>query len=450
RVLHAQARGPFEYEAYRVKLWVAVEPSPLVAPTAASELATALTARTDLVFGAAWQVRGVAAPASLSQRILAGKLPLSSEEIAAVSAATLDEDKLIIIGVREADGVCRVVAQEFDCRSRSWSEPTERVALQPDNLVEAALSAVVEAFSPVVRIELVEGEKAQTRLRAGGLLTSDESPAALKAGQILQPVLRRNDRYGEAGKNSIQRLPFTFLQVSQRDGYRVSCDIHSGVRGAIGGRGARTEKFALLVRPQERGTRLTLRKRGPSASELVGYEVLTRKINSPAPPVLLGQSNLRGAIQIPLATEPIEFIYVRHGQQMLARVPVVPGLLPEQTISLTDDDPRLAAEGYFVAMQNSVMDLVARREVLAARIRARAEQNQWKEAKEMVPQLRALPSRAELLRQVELQQQRFRSDDKAVQAKVDKMFVELRKLLGKHLDPRLIDEVAAEISAGKQ
>src|SRR5690606_15206192 len=152
----------------------------------------------------------------------------------------------------------------------------------------------------------------------------------------------------------------------------------------------------------------------------------------------------------PLGEQPLQFVYVRHGSMTLARVPLVPGLMREQTLTLVNDDLRLLAESYFLAVQNNVMDLVARRELLAARIRLRVEEKDMTTAERMLVELRALTSRSELLRQIELQQATYETSDKRLQTKIDKMFAELRKLLARHLNPRLIDEVTEEVRAAKQ
>lgn len=445
-----QTNAPFEYDPYRVRLWIAVEPVPQLGLVESRDFARQLARRADSAFGATWQVLSEVAPPSISRRASLHPEQLTADDLFAADAKLADDDKCMLVALNATQEGYQLVARELDCRSRSWGEPVTQTFAQLDQATEIATHAICLAFAPVVRIEIVDGDKAVTRLRAGGLIVGDDSPAAIEAGALLQPVLRRNDRYGKAAGGAIQRLPFTYLQVTARQGYRVECDIHSGVRGAIGGRGARTEKLALLVRPQARGTRLVLMSKAKPPAPLVDYQILTRLPVSKNDPTPLGFSDSSGGIDIPLGKSPLQLVYVRHGQQMLARIPIVPGLVPRQTLSLTDDDPRLAAEGYFVSMQNNVMDVVARRELLAARIRARLEKRDFEKAQQMLQELRALTGRADLLRQVEQQQSRFAAGDKAVQNKVDKMFAELRKLLAKHLDPKLVDQVAAEINAAKK
>jgi hypothetical protein len=448
----AQVHAPYEYDPYRVLTWVAIDPQTHLPPAVSEQLAARLVQSADQVFGATWNVGGVACPPALARQVATSIDSLTLEQISGADPAVLVLDKMFLVAVTTNNsGGLRVGVRELDCRSRTFGEAVFQQASQPENVHGAALAAMTHAFAPVVRIELVEGMKAIVRLRAGGLLAGNEDcPAAISAGELLQPVVRRNDRRGEPRAGGIQRLPFTFLCVDKREGYRVECTIHSGVRNAVSGPSGRTERLALRVRPNERGTRLVLKSRGNPPGELVDYEVLTRPPQDKAAPTPLAETDLQGAVQLPLADQPLQLVYVRHGAQTLARVPIVPGLVPEQTITLNNDDLRLLAESYYLAVQNNLMDLVARREVLAARIRLRIENKDLTGAQTMLSELRSLASRADLLRQVESQQSDYASTEKAVQAKVDKMFGELRKLLAKHLDPKLIDQIAAELNAAKK
>ena len=447
---HAEERVAFEYDPYRVTIWVAADASAQVPLSLASELAWQLQRDTDQVFDAAWEVQSSVCPAPLQQRVAQQLEQLTVESLRAEQPELLDNDKLLLVACLASEtGGWRIGVRELDCRSRTFGEAVYRDVSQRENLPGAALSALVQAFAPIVRIELVDANKAVTRLRAGGLV-SDDSPAAVAAGELLQPVIRRNDRSGEPRAGGFQRLPFTFLEVQKREAHRVECLIHTGVRDAVAGRSGRTERLALRVRPDPRGTRLVLKALGEPGSPLVEYEVLTRAPRKEAELAPLGQSDWQGAIELPLGEQPLQFVYVRHGSMMLARVPIVPGLVREQTLTLVNDDLRLLAESYFLAVQNNVMDLVARRELLAARIRLRVEEKDLTTAERMLVELRALTSRSELLRQIELQQVSYETSDKRLQAKIDKMFAELRKLLARHLNPRLIDEVTEEVQAAKK
>ena len=63
----------------------------------------------------------------------------------------------------------------------------------------------------------------------------------------------------------------------------------------------------------------------------------------------------------------MRLIYVKHGAHLLARLPMVPGLATSEEAVLPSDDKRMETEAFVKGMESTVMDLVARREILRAR-----------------------------------------------------------------------------------
>ena len=126
-------------------------------------------------------------------------------------------------------------------------------------------------------------------------------------------------------------------------------------------------------------------------------------------------------------------------------VPVVAGLEPQVAVQVTDDAPRLFAEGYVKGLQNRVMDLVARRELYTARFRRHIQQKQFDQAKTLLETFRGLENRSDLARQLDQQAQRVKSSDRRVQAKIDQLFTDTRQLLLKFLDPRTSNQLADEL-----
>ena len=124
---------------------------------------------------------------------------------------------------------------------------------------------------------------------------------------------------------------------------------------------------------------------------------------------------------------------------------MVPGLEPELSAEMANDDQRLQAEGFVKGLQHRVMDLVARRELYKSRFRRYLKKKELDQAKTLLAQFRQLETRSDLTRQLDQQEQRITSPDRRVQAKIDKLFSDTRQLLGRFLDVRTANTLAEEL-----
>ena len=132
---------------------------------------------------------------------------------------------------------------------------------------------------------------------------------------------------------------------------------------------ASIEKLALCVRPWDETTELRLLTQGSAVRPLEGYEIFAKKPLPANPDVkntseLLGRTDWRGGILVPPGEQLLRLIYVKNGSHLLARLPIVPGHLTQLSVELPSDDKRLEAEAFVKGMESTVMDLVARREIV--------------------------------------------------------------------------------------
>jgi hypothetical protein len=259
------------------------------------------------------------------------------------------------------------------------------------------------------------------------------------------PIIRRNDRLGEPLANGIQQARWTFLTVAGRKGNQLQCQVASGMTSPLGGRSsARTLRLALLAKPRLDATDLAVVTEGDKPISLGGYEVYSKPPDS-EDAELLGVTDWRGRIRIAPKPNPLQILYIRNGGRLLARLPVVAGLEPLLTAVVTNDDPRLLAEGYVKGLQNRVMDLVARRELYTARFRRHLQKKEYDQAKTLLEEFRGLENRSDLARQLDQTAQRIKSPDRRVQAKIDQLFTDTRQLLLKFLDQRTTNVLADEL-----
>ncbi len=191
----------------------------------------------------------------------------------------------------------------------------------------------------------------------------------------------------------------------------------------------------------------------PGSEPLEGYAVFARppvaeEASASASSQRLGLTDWRGMLRIERDASPLRILYVKNGRQLLARLPLVPGAEPTQTMALPGDDERLEAEAFVRGMENRVMDLVARREILAARIRARIRDGKVAEARQYLEEAKRLPAKDdfEALLVSHRQSGATTGDPRQVQ-RIDQMLSGARILLARHLNPQLIVQLEREVEA---
>jgi hypothetical protein len=442
----ACGQAAWEYSPYQVRVWIVAAAEPQLPTAGQDELAVRLAARAEAIFKATWNVRVERPPAAIHGRLL-DRLEITAENLQALAPDVLRGDKLIVVRLMRASGLWTVEARELDCRTFSWGHVAGREAACAAGLPLATWDAVAEAFTPIARIETVDKMQVAARLRAAGLVVSPASRILVEKGMALRPVIRRNDRTGQpVAKGGIQAVPWTLLDVEGRSDSLLTCRTFSGYRLAIPARGGtRIERLALLVRPRFSATTLTLKSRGAQPRPLVGYEIFSKRPDSEEPE-RLGKSDWRGQIELPRGDGAIRLLLVKNGTQLLARLPIVLGQSEQLQADLVDDEGRLQAEGAVAALHSRALDLVARREILAARFRARLKEQKFTEAQALLDEFRRLESRADLSRALDEQQQFVEASDPLTQQRIDKIFGEARRLLTvKGLADDMVNTLAAEL-----
>jgi hypothetical protein len=447
----ALAQAAWEYSPYEAIVWLALEPVPQLPSSLVSALGDSIASRTLAMWDGVLHVQVDAPPPAL-QSILVNDLDTVTADAiaAAASREALDTDKLYLTAITYRAGTIVVRMRELDGRTRQLGPVVERTCATTDALALELSDALTECFTPLARIEQVDSQTIVARLRAAGLIGNPASPALIEPGMVLRPVIRRNDRTGLPAKGGIQPIPWSFLTVEKRQSALLECTLRSGYRAAIPARGgARIERMALLVRPQQKATTLFLRSRSDAEKPLVAYEV-HRRLKDGEKTELVGITDNRGSLVVPPGDGSLETLVVKNGRQLLARLPLVPGYEETLTARIVDDEGRLAAEGFVEALSSRVLDLVARREILAARIRSRIKEGKTREAQQLLDEFRRLETRTDLNRELDRFRQQVATNDKQTQQRIDRVFADAQKLLLlKPLSDELLTQLTREVTGAK-
>ncbi len=217
----AWAQDTWEYSPYRVCVWLAVCPSAELPPRVQQAILSELRSQAPVYAGATWRLEAERAPAALNSTLATTLEDLTVDRIAATGNEVFSADKLIFLTVAEDQGDFLLACRELDCQARSLSQVVHRRVLQRSRLARDCVAVVATTFSPLVRVEQSRGRHATARVRAGGLVRHEHCVSLVKLGDVLRPVIRRNDRRGEPKPGGIQEIDWTFLTV--RVNSRIIC-----------------------------------------------------------------------------------------------------------------------------------------------------------------------------------------------------------------------------------
>lgn len=442
---YAPAQTVWELQPYRVEIWLAVDPQLPGASKLRQELLRAVDEDLDRLVGDVWQweIRAVESPSL-------GRLLADAEwgkDLWPQHWVGLEHpDKAIVLSVaRSGEGFLRAAARELDLRSQSWGPPVRRTMYTKEAVLRGAFELLWEAFCPVARLNSLdlERQEAQLRLRAGGLFLRDSSLSLCPEGQVFRIFIRYNDRTGRATR--IVEVPFSYMYVHSSDETQLAAKLISGLRSPLSARRrGRIEQLFVATKPAVAETRLLLRDRRQPDRPLVAYGVFAQEVGG-SQLRYLGQTDADGAFVIPLAGSSLQVLWIKNGQVPLARLPLAIGTLPSVVAEIPSDDERLEAEGILMGVQQELLEVVTRRQLLMVRIRRLLELGQAERARQLFDELQSLRSRDDLRRYLITQRKRSVAREPATQKRIDQMFAKTEELLNVYLDPAPINELAAKL-----
>ncbi len=360
-------------------------------------------------------------------------------------------DKIYIARLKTKGTPPSVEVIELDTLMRHFGSVMTRDMISVGAVAESVGAAVRDAFSPIVRIDNAGQKSATGLVRASGLALDKNSPAHVRVGDVLEPLVRKDDRNGNP--ITIGPLDWAYLYVTEKKENMVEMDFFAGRMGGLQGRkNNRTHRMGVVVRPQLKDTMLRLHAKGKPNDPLIGYEIYDKELDSTSM-TFVGRTDWNGRLIVGKIDRPLRLLYVKNGGAVLARLPIVPGHHEISIADLAGDDMRLQAEAYIRGVQNAIIDLVAVRELFKARISMRIKEGKLKEADELLEMLRNEPSNEKIANDMGKKQTMFL---KAIgrnanqQRKVDEMFSTTRELLSKHINPKVVNDLeTALIEADK-
>ncbi|HEX4414113.1 MAG TPA: hypothetical protein VH107_10835, partial [Lacipirellulaceae bacterium] len=250
----------------------------------------------------------------------------------------------------------------------------------------------------------------------------------------------------------IAAVPWTYIQATADADKKtpLKFTIQSGSRHPFSARKqARTEQLALALRADRAPTTVHLQSRKSDTKPLAGFDVFTSGATA-QDAIHIGTSDLAGNVTVEATTSPIEMLLIKHGGQLLAKLPIAPGAEQRINVPLPDDDARLAAEERLGAVRENLIDIVARRNILTARVRQKIDKKDFKGAETLLRSLDELPNRSQFNLSLTTSARLIRSDDPRIQRRIDQMFQAAQTLATQFLNVKPISQLHDELREAQQ
>jgi len=436
----------WEERPYEIRAVLAIDAPGGLAQHLAAELPKYLKRRVNASIGPIWSFDIAIATGVLREHVLSKIITITEAD-----DISSDEDKLLFLTVHARADCFELTAREFDRYTQRWSTPIQTKCRQLQGLPEQLFTLAHRAVAPLARLELDSDDESRVRLSMRGASLARHQPDSFGAarGEIFLPILRRTARNGEVFDGGIQAVPWTYIEIVENDGEQVVGHVHSGARRPFGARRqGRAEQIAIAARAEPADTILRLHSRTNADKPLVGYEVFTQQAGETTP-TRIGATDRQGKLSIPPGKSALRMLYLKNGRQLLARLPIVPGIERQIDVPLPDDDPRLAAEARLEAIREDLIDVVARRNILMARARQKIKTGDLEAAQKMLTAIDELPGRAQFSLTLTAAARVLQSDDPQIQRRIDQLVAGTQTVLNQFLDVQPISELHNKLRAAQ-
>ncbi len=352
-------------------------------------------------------------------------------------------DKVFWLTVSSRGGRYSVSGIEWDGTIKQPGPVLSQETRDSRRIDETLMATMLDLFRPVAIVNEVAPRKIVLTTRAGEFLPPVELGTQFRVGDYLAMSIRYLDR--KRVLQRIQEVPWTYLRVDSIDRARMEMTAVSAFRQPIPEPGRRIEIAGLLLKVVHDETVLTLNARGTPPEPLIAspVDVMDRypTMEDAVEDRIRLVSDRLGSVAIPAFPDsPMRYLMIHSGDQVLAKVPIIPGVTERLQLEVPNDAPRLAVEGELFLLQGQLIDLVARGAVLMARATSSAKAGRWEEVDGFTTELDQLPILEDVLEEIDgyEAQGSFEAqalNDNVQQARIRRMCQDLSDLATRHLAP---------------
>jgi hypothetical protein len=426
-------REAIERRPYRISVHLSCDPSARIDDARRGLLLHDWQILTRRFIGPPWVLSIAEAASPLVNLELEGLDPEAFS-----SFASFDKVWVIRLDRSESGWTLDLAGREYDTATRRLGPLQRRTIQWSGDLPRALLLFSRDLFNPTAEITGQEGGGALLKVQGAALEPASPVGTVVSKGTVFQP-LRVVSLAG--GKVQISKIRYTYLQVESVDGPMARCAIISALRDPLTSRVTRPNSLAALgLKAGSNPLPLRFVTR-PNLAPAAGYTVTVR-LAPDGQPRTVGTTDRAGRIVLqPGFADGLVILRVLAGSvEPMVELPVMPGESPDERAIAFDPRPQtVALESRIDSLRDEVVDLVALRARLEARMKARLDGEDWAGLKESLKEFSRLTPREQFaqrltqLRDEATQEQEEKKTailTKTAQAQIN----DLQSLIDRYLD----------------
>ncbi|HZW31942.1 MAG TPA: hypothetical protein VFF52_14625, partial [Isosphaeraceae bacterium] len=378
------AAEPLERQPYRIVLHFASQPSARLDAARRGDLLRDWLIMVRRFIGAPWVV-SIAPPSS----------PIATLDLDSLNPAVFANvtafDKVWVVHAECPDAGSGLVfsGREYDTTTRRLGPLQQRAVEVLADAPRALLEFALDLFSPTAVITGQEGGRALLTVRAASLEPASPAGRVVTKGTIFQPLRLVSLEQGVVVRN----IRWTYLLVESVEGAVARCAIISAYYDPLTQRVTVPNTLAGVgIKPGKSPVRLRF-VTNPDQLPAAGYRLTVRPVPDGLPREL-GLTDRAGRIVLPpgFASGLVILRLLAGNIEPMVERPVMPGESEEERVIPFDPKPMtVALEAQVDSLRDEVLDLVAIRARLEARMKARLEGNDWPGLEATIQEAAKLP-----------------------------------------------------------
>jgi hypothetical protein len=458
-VLVLASGGPARGQAidrlpYRIRARVAIAPEVRLDARGRALVLDAWCQLVQRLVGAPWVL-------TVAEEEYEDGVDLEQVEPEALAEGASDFEKVWQIRIGRYGPATVLSGRELDVASLRLGPVHGRRVLAPADLPRGLLNLSQDLFRPTAAIGATSGGGVAVTVRGASLPPASPFGRVVAVGSVFRPIriVSLSEPGGPASR--VLDIPFTYLRVEAVEGPLATCAIHSALRDPLTRRV--TQKNALVAlgsEPAPQPTRLRFQLL-PDRTPAAGYRLTARRLPD-GPPREVGTTDRDGRITLESAVPggPLDGLLalrlVAGSVEPLVEFPLMPGESSQER-TLPPFDPRgrtVALETQLEALRDGVIDLVALRARLEARLKARCDGEDWDGAEAVLREFAQLPHRDTFAARLA----KLKDDASAEQAKTktavltrtaQAQIAELDGLIARYLDDEAFQAYAEAVAKAR-